>query len=44
MLDKHWYKQVKKYIELGASNVDPESENPGPIDNTPLFETGMKIL
>uniref|UniRef100_A0A7M5VFF9 Ubiquitin carboxyl-terminal hydrolase n=2 Tax=Clytia hemisphaerica TaxID=252671 RepID=A0A7M5VFF9_9CNID len=42
MLDKHWYKQLKKYIEIGADNVDPESENPGPIDNTPLFETASQ--
>jgi len=41
LLDIHWYKQWKKYIEFACSSGKAnESEHPGPIDNTPLFQIG----
>lgn len=44
MVDHTWYIQCKKYIEAGLSGHDPQSEYPGPIDNTPLFSTGTQKL
>ena len=41
ILDIHWYKQWKKYIESACNNGKAnESEHPGPIDNSPLFQVG----
>jgi ubiquitin carboxyl-terminal hydrolase 4/11/15 len=44
-VDNHWFKQAKKYLSLEAGPQDPggsqgppdESQNPGPIDNKPLW-------
>ena len=32
LIDKDWFKQMNKYLESGE-------DNPGPIDNSPLFKT-----
>ena len=40
LLDIHWYKQWKKYIEYACCEKTNESEHPGPIDNSPLYQVG----
>ena len=41
LVDKDWYRQLEKYIEAGFGGDDPENENPGPIDNSPLLGITM---
>jgi len=40
LLDIRWYKQWKKYIEFACNDRGNETEHPGPIDNSPLFQMG----
>ena len=43
LVDKDWYRQLEKYIEAGIGGDDPENENPGPIDNSPLCQLGITM-
>jgi len=41
MIDAKWLKQWKSYVGYDSwdnYNAGEESANPGPIDNTPIFE------
>lgn len=45
LLDTKWFKQWKKYVgyeSWDAFNVGQSEANPGPVDNSPLVEEGMK--
>jgi len=44
LIDKDWYRHLEKYIEAGVGGDDPENENPGPIDNSPLCQLGSSKL
>ncbi|WAR14215.1 UBP15-like protein [Mya arenaria] len=46
VLDEKWFKQWKSYVGYESwdnYNVGEESSNPGPIDNSPLFEGCLKM-
>jgi len=51
LVDNHWFKQLKKYVGMegtmfdsGGKEAGEESDNPGPVDNKPLFkEDGSDI-
>lgn len=44
LLDIHWYKQWKKYIEFACAGKANDTEHPGPIDNSPLYQVaGTKL-
>lgn len=41
ILDVKWFKQWKSYVGYESwdhYNVGEESSNPGPIDNTPIYQ------
>ncbi|XP_060596713.1 E3 ubiquitin-protein ligase TRIM36-like isoform X2 [Ruditapes philippinarum] len=47
IIDVKWFKQWKSYVgyeSLDHFNVGEESANPGPIDNTPIFQEGTDKL
>lgn len=44
LLDIRWYKQWKKYIEFACNDRAHETEHPGPVDNSPLFQVGSTKL
>jgi ubiquitin carboxyl-terminal hydrolase 4/11/15 len=44
LLDIRWYKQCKKFIEFACSDRATDSEHPGPVDNSPLFQIGSSKL
>merc|ERR1740124_1507279 len=44
LVDIHWYKQWKKFIEFSCSDRGATTEHPGPIDNSPLYLMGCSKL
>ena len=47
ILDIKWFKQWKSYVGYESwdhYNVGEESANPGPIDNTPIYQGTLLVL